>query len=205
MNKKMVVDPDVMLSKLLSLGFVEPSSDPFSPYKISTNPETNRPYSITNIAKAIYKIGKQSHKKAICREITKCFKEYHIYYYSLREQAIMRVEQLDCSFKRFEEMFNLDLSSIPQKQRKAIGSYYSALKGRNVPDLDMRMKAYLLRRLNQKGDLRTGKRFKMDIESINEVISDNPNPQDQRASFQPEDMSATIQSLSIRSPEVPIE
>ena len=205
MNKKMVVDPDVMLSKLLSLGFVEPSSDPFSPYKISTNPQTNRPYTINIIAYTIYPKGKQSHKKAICREIKKCLLEYHIHYLSLREQAALRVEMLESLYTKFEEMFNLDLSSIPVRQRKTIAAYYSGLKKKNLPDIDLRMKAYLLRRLNQKGDLRTGKRFKMNIETINEVISENTSPQDQRASFQPEDMSATIQALSIRSPEVPID
>lgn len=205
MNKKMVVDPDVMLSKLLSLGFVEPSSDPFSPYKISTNPETNRPYTIRVISSAIYPKGKMSHKKAICREIKKCLLEYHIRYLSLKEQVALRVEMMESLYTKFEEMFNLDLSSIPVRQRKTIAAYYSGMKRKNIPDIDMRMKAYLLRRLNQKGDLRTGKRYKMDIESINDVISDNPNPLDQRASFQPEDMSATIQSLSMRSPEVPID
>lgn len=171
MSEKIEIDPDWLLEWLIDHSFVEKTEEAFSPYRIAVNPETDRPYTLKNMAIALNPRNKSSNKKTICREIKKCLSEHHIHYMSLADHAALRVELSDSVYTRLEEKFNLDLSGLSSHQRKTISAYYSRMRRKNSPDIDQRMRAYLLRRLNQRGDLRTGKRFKMTTESINEVIT----------------------------------
>jgi arsenate reductase-like glutaredoxin family protein len=173
MNSKIDIDPDWLLEWLIDRGYVEETDSAFSPYRIATNPETDRPYTVTSIVKSLrtYKknLARSDHSRPFCRELKKCFDEYHITYMSLTDHALLCMELKPNRLKELEEKLGVNLDPLSKVERKRLSVLYSRnLKSVGKDEAMKRMYLYIQRRLNNPGaDLRRGKVQK--IESMRDV------------------------------------
>ena len=188
-NNKIDIDPDWLLEWLIDRGYVEETGSAFSPYRIAINPETDRPYTVTSIVKSLrtYKknLARSDHSRPFCRELKKCFDEYHITYMSLTDHALLCMELKPNRLKDLEEKLGVNLDPLSKVERKRLSVLYSRnLKSVGKDEAVKRMYLYIQRRLKNPGsDLRRGKVQK--IESMRDVHLEelsNSNHQDQASS-----------------------
>jgi len=190
MNKKIVLDPDWTLQWLIDCGYVEKTDSAFSPYRIATDPSTDRPYTVTGIVKSLrmYKknLSRSDHSRPFCRELKKCFDEYNITYMSLLDHSMLCNEMRPNRLKELEEDLGVNLDPLSKDERRKVSIIYSKhKKAVGKEEAQKRLYIYIQRRLKNPGkDLRSGKVGKY------EVISDVPmfHHSDQTSSFQLEDM-----------------
>lgn len=190
MNKKIVLDPDWTLERMIEYGFIEKTDSSFHPYRIATNPDTDRPYTVHMMQSTLRKIightNKSNHCKPYERELKKCFREYNISYFSLTDHAVMMSHLRPNRLLELESELNLSLDSLTKDERRKVSILFSKnIKAVGREEALKRMYLYINRRLQNPGkDLRNGKVGKY------EVISDVPmfHHSDQTSSFQLEDM-----------------
>lgn len=190
MNKKIVLDPDWTLQWLIDCGYVEKTDSAFSPYRIATDPSTNRPYTVTGIVKSLrmYKrnLSRSNHSRPFCRELKKCFDEYNITYMTLFDHCMLCNEMKPNRLKELEEDLGVNLDPLSKDERRKVSIIYSKhKKAVGKEEAQKRLYIYIQRRLkNPGGDLRTGKVGKYG------PIEDDPkcHHSDQTSSFQPEDI-----------------
>lgn len=192
-NDKINIDPDWLLEWLLDCGYVEKTESAFNPYKISTDPDTDRPYTVTSIVKKLRmfkrNVARSNHSRPFCRELKKCFDEHHITYLSLLDHAQLCTELKPNRLKELEEKLGVNLDPLSKVERKKVSILYSRqTKAVGKEQAMKRMYLYIQRRLKNPGvDLRKGK-----VEKYGH-IEDIPKPE-QTSTFQPEDMSQVLQS-----------
>lgn len=201
MNKKIVLDPDWTLERMIEYGFIEKTDSAFHPYRIATNPDTDRPYTVHMMQSTLRKIigttnkskNKSNHCKPYERELKKCFREYNISYFSLTDHAVMMSHLRPNRLLELESELNLSLDSLTKDERRKVSILFSKnIKAVGREEALKRMYKYINRRLQNPGkDLRNGKVGKY------EVISDVPmfHHSDRTSGCREEDMSQVIQSL----------
>lgn len=167
MSKKIQIDPDWLIEWLRDRGYVESTSSTFSPYRIATNPDTDRPYTITEIAKALGRSlnkGHSGHPKPMCRELKKCFDEFNITYLSLTDHALLCSEMKQTKIKDIEEKTGLNLDPLSKRERTKISIVYSKyIRDLGREEALKRIYLYAQRRLeNPRADLRRGKARRFD-------------------------------------------
>lgn len=163
MSKKISINPDWLLEWLIERGYVEKTESAFSPYRISTNPDTDRPYTITEIvhslSRSLNRPGRSCHNKPLCRELKKCFEEYNISYMSLQDHAIMCSEMRYDRLKELEEKTGVNLDPLsPDERRKVSVNFSMTIRRVGKEEALKRMRLYVQRRVEHLGeDLRRGK------------------------------------------------
>jgi len=190
MNKKIVIDPDWTLEWLIDCGFVEKTDNSFRPYRIATNPMTDRPYTLhlmeSRLRRHTGTSNKSTHSKPYERELKKCFNEYNISYFSLTDHAVMMSHLRPNRLLELESELNISLDTLTKDERRKVSILFSKnIKSVGREEALKRMYLYINRRLQNPGkDLRNGKVVKY------EPISDVPmfHHSDQTSSFQLEDM-----------------
>lgn len=190
MNNKIVLDPDWTLEKLIEYGFIEKTNSAFHPYRIATNPDTDRPYTVhlmeSTLRKIIGTTNKSTHCKPYERELKKCFREYNISYFSLTDHAVMMSHLRPNRLLELEAELNISLDPLSKDERRKVSILFSKnIKAVGREEALKRMYLYINRRLQNLGkDLRNGKVGKY------QVIYDVPtfHHSDQTSSFQLEDM-----------------
>ena len=167
MSKKIQIDPDWLIEWLRDCGYVESTSSAFRPYRIATNPDTDRPYTIKEMAKALGRSlnkGHSGHPKPMCRELKKCFEEFNITYLSLTDHARLFSEMKQSKLKEIEEKTGVNLDPLSKNERRKISIVYSNyIKDLGREEALKRIYLYAQRRLQNPGkDLRNGKARRFD-------------------------------------------
>ncbi len=163
MSKMIEIDPDWLLEWLIERGYVEKTSSAFTPYRIATDTDTDRPYTITDITKSLKRSlnrpGRSGHNKPLCRELKKCFDEFNISYLSIHDHAQLCAEMKFSKIKEIEEKFGIDLDPLNADERRKIGVVYNRyLKKFGREDGLKAVYLYAQRRLQNLGkDLRNGR------------------------------------------------
>lgn len=168
MSKKINIDPDWLLEWLIDCGYVEKTESAFSPYRIATNSDTDRPYTITEIVqhlrRAIGNCTRSSHSRPFNRELKKCFEEYNISYMTLQDHALMCTEMRYDRLKEIEEKTGVNLDPLsPDERRKVSVNFSMAIRRVGKEEALKRISLYVQRRLTQVAlqnrgvDLRRGK------------------------------------------------
>lgn len=163
MSKKIQIDPDWLIEWLRDCGYVESTSSAFSPYRIATNPYTDRPYTITEIVQRLRRSrgnrSRSSHSRPFNRELKKCFDEYNITYMSLQDHALLCTEMKWDRLKEIEEKTGLNLDPLsPDERRKVSVNFSMTMRRVGKEEALRRIALYVQRRLQNRGkDLRKGK------------------------------------------------
>lgn len=163
MSKKISIDPDWLLEWLNDRGYVEKTESAFSSYRIATNPDTDRPYTITEIVQHLRRSrgnsSKSGHSRPFNRELKKCFNEYNISYMSLTDHALMCTEMRYDRLKEIEEKTGVNLDPLtPDERRKVSVNFSMAIRRVGREEALRRIALYVQRRLQNRGkDLRKGK------------------------------------------------
>jgi hypothetical protein len=163
MSNKIQIDPDWLIEWLRDCGYVESTSSAFSPYRIATNPDTDRPYTITEIVQHLRRARgnctRSSHSRPFNRELKKCFEEYNISYMTLTDHALMCSEMKWDRLKEIEEKTGLNLDPLsPDERRKVSVNFSMTMRRVGKEEALRRIALYVQRRLQNRGkDLRKGK------------------------------------------------
>lgn len=181
MPKKISIDPDWLLEWLIDCGYVEKTESAFSPYRIATNSDTDRPYTITvivhHLQKSLNRPGRADHNKALCREVQKCFSEYNISYMSLVDHALLCTEMKQTRIKEIAEIVGIDIDLLSSHERRnfsVLCSRYTKLFERE--EALKRISAYAQRRFqNPVGDLRKGKARRFNNSKMVKNVQSQPD------------------------------
>lgn len=172
--KKIEIDQDWLLEWLIERGYVVKTSSAFRPYRIATDLDTDRPYTITDIVKnlksSLNRTGRSGHNKPLCRELKKCLDEFNINFISLQDHGRLYAEMKPSRIKEIEEKFGIDLDALSSDERRKISIVYNRYVKKFGREEGLRaVYLYAQRRLQNLGkDLRKGRvrRYKEMTEPI---------------------------------------
>ena len=143
-QKKLTLDPAVVLEWLIENDYVESTSSANAPYRLATSETDFMPYTITFLTKKLSERFsktklRSTHRKVWKRELYRCLDEYQIQYVDGYTRSNYHWEFKTTTKKYLEQKLGINLDAIHEHDRRQrherkggvrYTSYYNQAKGR---------------------------------------------------------------------------